>query len=84
MIQLEGKEENVVLGKGTGKAASYKLAHHARVGKIQVMPADAKWRYKENNDYLTVTAAEGETVAVTYEWVARPLALDSLICVFDE
>lgn len=84
MIQLEGKETDVTLGTGTGKAVSYKLAHHARVGKIQVSPADAKWRYKENTDYLTVTAAEGAEVKVTYEWVARPLALDSLIAVFDE
>ncbi|MCI6233228.1 MAG: DUF2460 domain-containing protein [Selenomonas sp.] len=84
MIQLEGKETDVTLGTGTGKAVSYKLAHHARVGKIQVSPADAKWRYKENTDYLTVTAAEGAEVKVTYEWVARPLALDTLICVFDE
>ena len=84
MTQLEGKEENVALGTGTGKAVSYKLAHHARVGKITVTPADAKWRYKENTDYLTVTAAEGAEVKVTYEWVARPLALDSLIAVFDE
>ena len=84
MIQLEGKETDVTLGTGTGKAVSYKLAHHARVGKIQVSPADAKWWYKENTDYLTVTAAEGAEVKVTYEWVARPLALDSLIAVFDE
>lgn len=84
MIQLEGKETDVTLGTGTGKPVSYHLAHHARVGKIQVSPADAKWRYKENTDYLTVTAAEGAEVKVTYEWVARPLALDSLIAVFDE
>jgi hypothetical protein len=84
MIQLEGKETDVTLGTGTGKAVSYKLAHHARVGKIQVSPANAKWQYKENTDYLTVTAAEGAEVKVTYEWVARPLALDSLIAVFDE
>lgn len=84
IIQLEGKETDVTLGTGTGKAVSYKLAHHARVGKIQVSPADAKWWYKENTDYLTVTAAEGAEVKVTYEWVARPLALDSLIAVFDE
>lgn len=84
MIQLEGKETDVTLGTGTGKAVSYKLAHHARVGKIQVSPADAKWRYNENTDYLTVTAAEGAEVKVTYEWVARPLALDSLIAIFDE
>lgn len=84
MIQLEGKETDVALGTGTGKPVSYHLAHHARVGKIQVSPADAKWRYKENTDYLTVTAAEGAEVKVTYEWVARPLALDSLIAVFDE
>ena len=84
MIQLEGKETDVALGTGTGKPVSYHLAHHARVGKIQVSPADAKWRYKENTDYLTVTAAEGAEVKVTYEWVARPLAIDSLIAVFDE
>lgn len=84
MTQLEGKETDVTLGTGTGKPVSYKLAHHARVGKIKVTPENAAWRYKENTDYLTVTAAAGEEVKVTYEWVARPLALDTLICVFDE
>lgn len=84
MTQLEGKETDVLLGTGTGKPVSYKLAHHARVGKIKVTPENAAWRYKENTDYLTVTAAVGEEVKVTYEWVARPLALDSLIAVFDE
>ena len=84
MKQNKGHLDNVALGKGTGQPISYKLAHHASVGKIKVLPATATWKYKENTNYLTVTAPAGEDVTVSYDWVANPLALDSLVCVFDE
>ena len=84
MVQEKGTEKDVALGTGTGKPVSYKLAHHATKGKITVSPETAEWKWKETTDYLTVTAAAGEAVTVTYDWVARPLALESMTCVFDE
>lgn len=84
MKQNKGHLDNVALGKGTGQPISYKLAHHASVGKIKVFPATATWKYKENTSYLTVTAPAGEDVTVSYDWVANPFKLDSLVCVFDE
>ena len=84
MTQLEGKETDVALGTGTGKPVSYHLDHHAVNNKIKVTPETATWKWKESTDYLTVTAPLGEPVSVTYDWVARPLSLESLVAVFDE
>ena len=84
MEQEKGHLDNVALGKGTGQPVSYKLAHHATVGKIKVLPETATWKYKENTDYLTVTAPADADATVSYDWAARPLALNSLVCVFDE
>lgn len=84
MVQESGTITDKVLGTGTGSAVSYPLEHHAVNNKIKVTPESATWQWKDITDYLVVTAPAGETVKVTYDWVARPLSLDSLVCVFDE
>ena len=82
--QLTGTEKDVVLGTATGSAQSFKLAHHAKYETIDVKPAAATWKFKDNTDVLTVTAKEGEAISVSYSWAARPNYLESIACIFNE
>ena len=84
LIQKTGKEKDVALGTGNGKAQSFKLAHHAKYETIDVKPASATWKFKDNTDVLTVTAKEGEAISVSYNWAARPNYLESIACIFNE
>ncbi|MDY6267922.1 MAG: hypothetical protein SPL39_02970 [Selenomonadaceae bacterium] len=84
LIQKTGKEKDVALGTGNGKAQSFKLAHHAKYETIDVKPAAATWKFKDNTDVLTVTAKEGEAISVSYNWAARPNYLESIACIFNE
>ena len=84
LIQKTGKEKDVALGTGNGKAQSFKLAHHAKYETIDVKPDGATWKFKDNTDVLTVTAKEGEAISVSYNWAARPNYLESIACIFNE
>ena len=84
LIQKTGKEKDIALGTGNGKAQSFKLSHHAKYETIDVKPASATWKFKDNTDVLTVTAKEGEAISVSYNWAARPNYLESIACIFNE
>jgi len=84
LIQKTGKEKDVALGTGNGKAQSFKLAHHAKYETIDVKPAAATWKFKDNTDVLTITAKDGEAISVSYSWAARPNYLESIACIFNE
>lgn len=84
LIQKTGKEKDVALGTGNGKAQSFKLAHHAKYETIDVKPASATWKFKDNTDVLTITAKDGEAISVSYSWAARPNYLESIACIFNE
>lgn len=84
LIQKTGKEKDVALGTGNGKAQSFKLAHHAKYETIDVKPASATWKFKDNTDVLTITAKDGEAISVSYSWAARPNCLESIACIFNE
>ena len=84
LIQKTGKEKDVALGTGNGKAQSFKLAHHAKQETIAVSPSKATWKYKDNTDVLTVTAPAGESITVSYSWAGRVNYLESIACIFNE
>ena len=84
LIQKTGKEKDVALGTGNGKAQSFKLSHHAKYETIDVKPASATWKFKDNTDVLTITAKDGEAISVSYSWAARPNYLESIACIFNE
>ena len=58
LIQKTGKEKDIALGTGNGKAQSFKLSHHAKYETIDVKPADHHGeRRRSNQRFLFVGRA---------------------------
>ena len=81
---LNGTENNVTVGAGTGKAQAFKLEHKAIPATISVNPTSATKRWNENLNALVVTANAGELVRVSYSWKGERFKIDSLAAIFNE
>ena len=82
MIQKSGTVTDEHLGTGNGKQQSFKLAHHARPETLRV-EGSKDWQFKEKTDTLLVTAANGNDIRVSYDWIAETPYLTALACIFN-
>ncbi len=82
--QNSGTVTNEILGTGNDKPQGFKLPHHAIADTISVSPATATWTYKEDLDTVIITAADLETIKISYDWKARPFKVDSMAVILNE
>ena len=82
IIQNSGKVTDEILGIGNGKQQAFKLAHHAKSETLQVV-GSTDWIFKEKTDTLLVTAKSGNTIHVSYDWIAKTTYLTALACLFN-
>ena len=82
--QLSGGVSNEALGIGTGQKQGFKLEHQAIASSIAVSPSTATFEYKENSNALVVTANQGETIKVSYNWKGKNFKIDSWAGIFNE
>lgn len=82
--QNSGTVTNEVIGVGNDKPQGFKLPHHAIASTISVSPSTATWTYKEDLDTVIITAADSDTIKISYDWKARPLKIDSMAVILNE
>ena len=82
ILQNSGTVTQELLGTGTGKQQAFKLAHHARTETLNVEGV-TEWEFKEKTDTLLVTAQSGNSIYVSYDWIAKTTYLTALACVFN-
>ena len=82
--QLSGEETNVVLGTGTGYMQAFQLPHHAKSDTITLTPSSCQFYYDDDTDVLKLIAPNGAEVKISYEWIGRPVSVESMVCIFNE
>lgn len=89
MTTTSGKITNESIGRGTGKAQTYKLNKRVKDGAITIYSngtAMSKSAYYllEDTQYVKVAAASGATLTATYTWISESPAVYQFAAVFSE
>lgn len=82
-----GQVTNEVIGKGTGKSQTYKLAHIVKDGKITITSngtelASKNWVILNNPQYVKITAPLNATIRASYDWISETPRVYQFVAVF--
>ena len=91
-IALTSKTGSVTkesVGKGTGKAQTYRLNHTVKDGAITVYDNNTAMSAKnysllDDPQYISVACSNGHTITASYDWVSEKAYVYQLAAVFSE
>lgn len=76
LLRPEGKVKNKTIGTGTGKRQIIQLEHYA---KKETIVCTGSWSYDYDSRLLTVIASEGESINISYDYMAESPQLYSVM-----
>ena len=76
LLRPEGKVKNKTIGTGTGKRQIIQLEHYA---KKETIVCTGSWSYDYDSRLLTVIASEGESIDISYDYMAESPQLYSVM-----
>ena len=84
-----GKINNESIGKGTGQAATYRLAHNIKEGEITITANNSilssnNYQILEDSHYIKIAAANGVDLKASYTWISEPAVIYEFSGIFSE
>ena len=74
-----GTVTNYSLGTATGKLQMFVLPHIPTMSSIKFSNT-VDWDFDEDNHILTLVAAKGTALSISYSWRGAPITVYSLVC----
>lgn len=80
--QLKAKVKNQNLGTGNNKRQLFALEHKPKAGTIKFANADKikAWNFNYETNILSVWAATGAPITVTYDYIGEEIIVHSVVC----
>lgn len=80
--QLKAKVKNQNLGTGNNKRQLFALEHKPKAGTIKFANADKikVWNFNYETNILSVWAASGTPITVTYDYIGEEIIVHSVVC----